>query len=56
MSKYIAAIDQGTTSTRFMVFDHGGNVIALHQKEHQQIYPSWLVEHDRLRYGSGLRK
>ena len=28
MSKYIAAIDQGTTSTRFMVFDHGGNVVA----------------------------
>ena len=49
MSKYIAAIDQGTTSTRFMVFDHGGNVVAVHQKEHQQIYPKpgW-VEHDPL--------
>ena len=49
MSKYVAAIDQGTTSTRFMIFDHGGNVVAAHQKEHQQIYPKpgW-VEHDPL--------
>src|SRR5687767_9496394 len=49
MSKYIASIDQGTTSTRFMVFDNGGNVVAVHQKEHQQIYPKpgW-VEHDPL--------
>jgi glycerol kinase len=49
MQKYVAAIDQGTTSTRFMVFDHGGNAIALDQKEHQQIYPKpgW-VEHDPL--------
>ena len=49
MSKYIAAIDQGTTSTRFMIFDHGGNVIVVDQKEHQQIYPKpgW-VEHDPL--------
>ncbi|HEY5731099.1 MAG TPA: glycerol kinase GlpK, partial [Anaerolineales bacterium] len=49
MTKYVAAIDQGTTSTRFMIFDHGGNMIAVHQKEHQQIYPKpgW-VEHDPL--------
>jgi glycerol kinase len=49
MSKYIAAIDQGTTSTRFMIFDRGGNVVAVDQKEHQQIYPKpgW-VEHDAL--------
>src|SRR6266498_979119 len=49
MPKYIAAIDQGTTSTRFMIFDHGGNVIAVDQKEHRQIYPKpgW-VEHDPL--------
>jgi glycerol kinase len=49
MSKYVAAIDQGTTSTRFMVFDHEGTVVAVHQKEHQQIYPKpgW-VEHDAL--------
>jgi glycerol kinase len=49
MPKYVAAIDQGTTSTRFMIFDHGGNVIAVDQKEHEQIYPKpgW-VEHDPL--------
>ena len=47
MTRYVGAIDQGTTSTRFMVFDHGGNVIAIHQKEHEQIFPraGW-VEHD----------
>lgn len=44
---YIAAIDQGTTSTRFMIFDRGGRAIACAQKEHRQIYPQpgW-VEHD----------
>jgi glycerol kinase len=49
MEKYIAAIDQGTTSTRFMIFDHAGQVIAVEQKEHRQIYPrpGW-VEHDAL--------
>ncbi len=49
MSKYIAAIDQGTTSTRCMIFDQGGHVVAASQKEHQQIYPKpgW-VEHDAL--------
>jgi glycerol kinase len=47
MAEYAAAVDQGTTSTRFMVFDHGGQVVALNQKEHEQIYPKpgW-VEHD----------
>ena len=46
MSKYIAAIDQGTTSTRCMLFNHSGQVISLAQKEHEQIYPQpgW-VEH-----------
>src|SRR5687767_1577240 len=49
MSQNVAAIDQGTTSTRFIVFDHGGNVIAVDQREHRQIYPQpgW-VEHDPL--------
>ena len=49
MPKYVAAIDQGTTSTRFMIFDHAGAVVAIDQKEHQQIYPrpGW-VEHDAL--------
>ena len=47
MADYAAAIDQGTTSTRFMVFDHGGQVVGVDQKEHEQIYPKpgW-VEHD----------
>jgi glycerol kinase len=47
MTKYVGAIDQGTTSTRFMVFDHAGKVVALDQKEHEQIYPKpgW-VEHN----------
>jgi glycerol kinase len=47
--RYVAAIDQGTTSTRFMVFDHGGRIAAVHQLEHEQIYPQpgW-VEHDPL--------
>ncbi len=47
MAKYIAAIDQGTSSTRFMVFDRKGTAVAVAQKEHRQIYPKpgW-VEHD----------
>src|SRR5436305_2296901 len=47
MADYAAALDQGTTSTRCMVFDHGGNVVAVEQREHEQIYPQpgW-VEHD----------
>ena len=46
-AKYMAAIDQGTTSTRCMIFDHAGCVVAVDQKEHQQYYPrpGW-VEHD----------
>ncbi len=47
MAKYVAAIDQGTTSTRCMVFDKSGNVIAIDQKEHRQYFPQpGLVEHD----------
>ena len=47
MKKYIGAIDQGTTSTRFIVFDRQGNIISVSQKEHKQIFPQpgW-VEHD----------
>jgi glycerol kinase len=47
MADYAAAVDQGTTSTRFMVFDHSGQVVSVDQKEHEQIYPKpgW-VEHD----------
>jgi glycerol kinase len=47
MADYAAALDQGTTSSRCMIFDHGGNVVAVEQLEHEQIYPKpgW-VEHD----------
>ena len=47
MSNYIAAIDQGTTSTRFIVFDRSGRIVSVAQKEHEQIFPQpgW-VEHD----------
>ena len=47
MPKYVAAVDQGTTSTRVMIFDHEGQVVGIDQKEHEQIYPKpgW-VEHD----------
>ena len=47
MSHYIGAIDQGTTSTRFIVFDRTGRIVSVAQKEHEQIYPQpgW-VEHD----------
>jgi glycerol kinase len=46
MARYLAAIDQGTTSTRFMIFDANGRPIGFAQKEHEQIYPQpgW-VEH-----------
>jgi glycerol kinase len=46
---YIGALDQGTTSTRFMIFDHRGRVVSVAQKDHEQIYPQpgW-VEHDPL--------
>jgi glycerol kinase len=47
MASYLGAIDQGTTSTRFIVFDRSGRIVASEQREHQQIYPKpgW-VEHD----------
>jgi glycerol kinase len=47
MPDYIGALDQGTTSTRFIVFDRFGKIAASAQKEHRQIYPrpGW-VEHD----------
>lgn len=47
MSRFIGSIDQGTTSSRFIIFDHKGDIIAMDQREHEQIYPKagW-VEHD----------
>jgi glycerol kinase len=54
---YILAIDQGTTSTRAMVFDHGGDVVAVDQVEHEQIFPKagW-VEHDGIEIWENTRK
>ncbi|GAB3294927.1 glycerol kinase GlpK [Pseudoclavibacter terrae] len=47
MSKYVIAIDQGTTSSRAIVFDHSGSIVSTGQLEHEQIFPQagW-VEHD----------
>src|SRR6056297_2098354 len=46
---YVGSVDQGTTGTRFMVFDHGGNVVSSAYEKHEQIYPEpgW-VEHDAM--------
>jgi glycerol kinase len=47
MTRYVGAIDQGTTSSRFIVFDRAGATVAMAQREHEQIFPrpGW-VEHD----------
>ncbi len=57
MPGYIGAIDQGTTSTRFIVFDHGGAIVASAQKEHAQIMPQpgW-VEHDPVEIWTNTRE
>lgn len=49
MAKYIGAVDQGTTSSRFIIFDERGRIVTLDQKEHRQFFPQpgW-VEHDAL--------
>jgi glycerol kinase len=47
MTAYVGAIDQGTTSSRFIVFDEAGAIVSVAQKEHEQIYPKpGFVEHD----------
>ncbi|MET0530766.1 MAG: glycerol kinase GlpK [Microvirga sp.] len=49
MAQYVGAIDQGTTSSRFIVFDRAGSIVSVGQKEHEQIYPKpGHVEHDPL--------
>jgi len=57
MTKYILAIDQGTTSTRAIVFDHEGKAVASGQMEHAQIYPEpgW-VEHDPMEIWNNARE
>jgi glycerol kinase len=56
VKQHIGAIDQGTTSTRFMVFDANGRIVSVAQKEHRQIYPKpgW-VEHATPRKLSPIR-
>ncbi|MBP9676241.1 MAG: glycerol kinase GlpK [Anaerolineaceae bacterium] len=49
MRNFVGAIDQGTTSTRFILFDHKGEIVGYDQKEHKQFYPApGHVEHDPL--------
>lgn len=56
MGNFVAAIDQGTTSTRFIVFDHKGEIVAADQKEHKQHYPApGLVEHDAMEIWNNTR-
>ncbi|MCU1404953.1 MAG: glpK [Glaciihabitans sp.] len=57
MTKYIVAIDQGTTSTRAIVFDHSGSIVSSGQKEHEQIFPraGW-VEHDPMEIWNNTRE
>ncbi|MGB2701289.1 MAG: FGGY family carbohydrate kinase, partial [Candidatus Phosphoribacter baldrii] len=49
MADFVGALDQGTTSTRFMIFDHAGREVGKHQLEHEQVLPraGW-VEHNPL--------
>ena len=56
MNQYVAAIDQGTTSTRCMIFDHDGRIVSADQREHRQHYPQagW-VEHDPLEIWANTR-
>lgn len=57
MSRYVGAVDQGTTSSRFIVFDRRGSTVSVAQKEHDQIYPKpgW-VEHDPLQILSNTKE
>ncbi len=56
MTRYVGAVDQGTTSTRFIVFDRRGRIVGLAQKEHRQLFPraGW-VEHDPLEIWGNTR-
>lgn len=57
VTRYVAAIDQGTTSSRCIVFDHAGRIVSVAQKEHRQIFPEpgW-VEHDPQEIWSNVRE
>ena len=57
MANYVGAVDQGTTSTRFIIFDHAGRIVGLDQKEHEQIFPKpgW-VEHNPMEIWKNTRE
>jgi glycerol kinase len=57
MPDFISAIDQGTTSTRFIIFDKFGHIVSSQQKEHRQIFPrpGW-VEHDPIEVWEATRE
>ncbi|WP_243546638.1 glycerol kinase GlpK [Pseudodesulfovibrio tunisiensis] len=57
MAKYVGAVDSGTTSSRFIIFDEQGRIVGLDQKEHEQIYPrpGW-VEHDPMEIWNNTRE
>lgn len=57
MKQYVMAIDQGTTSSRAIVFDRNGNIVSSSQKEHEQIFPraGW-VEHDPVEIWDNIRE
>jgi glycerol kinase len=57
MTKYVVAIDQGTTSSRAIVFDHSGSIVSTGQLEHEQIFPKagW-VEHDPMEIWDNTRE
>ena len=56
-TKYVLAIDQGTTSSRAIIFDHAGRIVAVGQKEHEQIFPraGW-VEHNAAEIWDNVRE
>ncbi|QJC21283.1 glycerol kinase GlpK [Arcanobacterium buesumense] len=55
--KYVIAIDQGTTSSRAIIFNHSGEIVSVGQKEHEQIFPkAGLVEHDPIEIRDNIRE
>ena len=57
VERYVMSIDQGTTSTRCILFDHGGRLVSVAQREHQQFFPQpgW-VEHDAVEIWRNLQR
>jgi glycerol kinase len=57
VERYVVAVDQGTSSTRCILFDHGGRLVAVTQREHKQHFPKpgW-VEHDPVEIWHNLER